>query len=113
MRPRVGLENKHLKEAVFVRDTIIEIQRGAVGVLGDDDATQFGQLGVEAVTDCPQQKHDSYMEDCAIIMCAVMRQYVHHVDVNRSLQGDNCIILRANMVKGFVNDHGRGLKDSA
>ncbi|KAI7994849.1 Endoglucanase 8 [Camellia lanceoleosa] len=85
------------------RDTVIEIQRGAFGILGDDDAMQCGQLGVELVADCPQQKHDS--EDCAIIMCAVMRQYVHHVDVNRSLQGDNCVVLRANMVKSFVNDH--------
>ncbi|KAI8020250.1 Protein IMPAIRED IN BABA-INDUCED STERILITY 1 [Camellia lanceoleosa] len=68
---------------VLQRDTILEIQRGAIGGLGDDDATQFGGIGVEAITDCPQQRHDS------------------------SLQEDNCVILRANMVKGFVNDHER------
>lgn len=50
--------------------------------------------------------------DCAVVVCAVMRQYVHHVDVARSLQGTNGIVLRANMVKGFVNDISRGLKHS-
>ncbi|KAI8006346.1 hypothetical protein LOK49_LG07G02338 [Camellia lanceoleosa] len=89
MRPRVGIEDKHLMEAVVLRDIFIEIQWGTVGVLGDDNATQCGKLGVVSVTDCPQQRHDS------------------------SLQGDNCVILRANMVKGFVNDHERGLKHSA
>ncbi|KAI8013929.1 hypothetical protein LOK49_LG05G03750 [Camellia lanceoleosa] len=65
---------------------------------------------LEAVEDCPQQKADSL--DCAVVVCAVMRQYVHHVDVARSLQGTNGIVLRANMVKGFVNDISRGLKHS-
>ncbi|KAI8016250.1 hypothetical protein LOK49_LG05G03878 [Camellia lanceoleosa] len=80
-----------------------EQDRIAVGVEFPDKSYVFssiclcGELGVVSVTDCPQQRHDS--EDCAIIVCAVMRQYVHHVDVDRSLQGDNCVILRANMVK--------------
>ncbi|KAI8000120.1 hypothetical protein LOK49_LG09G01498 [Camellia lanceoleosa] len=113
-RIAVGVEfpdKSYVFSSICLRDTVIEIQRGTVGVLGDDDATQCGELGVVSVTDCPQQRHDS--EDCAIIVCAVMRQYVHHVDIDRSLQGDNCVILRANMVKGFVNDHERGLKDMA
>ncbi|GMP98618.1 hypothetical protein CsSME_00046437 [Camellia sinensis var. sinensis] len=40
-----------------------------------------------------------------------LEAYMHRCDVERSLQGTNCIILRANMVKAFVNDPARGLKD--
>ncbi|GMP62948.1 hypothetical protein CsSME_00024849 [Camellia sinensis var. sinensis] len=65
---------------------------------------------LEAVEDYPQQKHD--LLDCAVIVCVVMRQYVHHVNVGRSLQGANDIVLRANIVKGFVNGIIRGLKHS-
>ncbi|KAI8029072.1 T-complex protein 1 subunit alpha [Camellia lanceoleosa] len=49
--------------------------------------------------------------DCAIIVSAVMCQYVCHVDVRRSLHGGNCIVLRAIMVKSFLNDPRRGLKN--
>ncbi|CAL5438974.1 unnamed protein product [Camellia sinensis] len=45
IRPRAGIEDKHFKEAVFVRDTILEIQRGAMVGLGDDDATQIDEIG--------------------------------------------------------------------
>ncbi|KAF5938554.1 hypothetical protein HYC85_022813 [Camellia sinensis] len=47
--------------------------------------------------------------DCAIIVCAVMRQYVNHVDVGRSLEGGNCSVLRADMVKRFIRDPIRGV----
>ncbi|KAI8008260.1 hypothetical protein LOK49_LG07G00789 [Camellia lanceoleosa] len=64
---------------------------------------------LEAVTKCPQQKPGTL--DCGVLVCAIMRQYVHRADVERSLHGSNCIILRANMVKAFVNDPTRGLKE--
>ncbi|KAI7989094.1 hypothetical protein LOK49_LG13G00126 [Camellia lanceoleosa] len=37
--------------------------------------------------------------------------YVHRADVEHLLHRSNCIILRANMVKAFVNDPTRGLKE--
>ncbi|GMQ11391.1 hypothetical protein CsSME_00054045 [Camellia sinensis var. sinensis] len=40
-----------------------------------------------------------------------LEAYVHRCDVERSLQGTNCIILRAIMVKAFVNNPARDLKD--
>ena len=49
--------------------------------------------------------------DCGVLVCAIMRQYVHRADVERLLHGSNCIILRANMVKAFLNDPTRGLKE--
>ncbi|GMP33757.1 hypothetical protein CsSME_00006937 [Camellia sinensis var. sinensis] len=45
-----------------------------------------------------------YSMDCVIIVCAIIRQYVNHVDVGRSLEGGNCSVLRANMVKKFIGD---------
>lgn len=38
---------------------------------------------------------------------------MHHVEVGRSLQGENCSILPANMVKLFVGDPERGLMGKA
>ncbi|KAI7995225.1 Protein NPG1 [Camellia lanceoleosa] len=49
--------------------------------------------------------------DCAIIVCAVMRQYVNHVDVGRSLEGGNCSVLRADMVRKIIGDPVRGAMD--
>jgi len=49
--------------------------------------------------------------DCAIIVSAMMHQYVRHVEVRRSLHGGNCSVLGAIMVKSFVNDPLRGLKN--
>lgn len=43
--------------------------------------TQQYDPPLESVVDCPQQRPESL--DCAIIVCAVMRQYVRHVDVSR------------------------------
>ncbi|KAI7997040.1 hypothetical protein LOK49_LG10G01827 [Camellia lanceoleosa] len=64
---------------------------------------------LEAVTKCLQQKPGTL--DCGVLVCAIMRQYVHRADVERSLHGSNCIILHANMVKAFVNIPTRGLKE--
>ncbi|KAI7992442.1 hypothetical protein LOK49_LG12G01427 [Camellia lanceoleosa] len=37
----------------ILKDTILEIQRAAVAGLGDDDAMQIAETGVEAIIDCP------------------------------------------------------------
>ncbi|GMP86289.1 hypothetical protein CsSME_00039114 [Camellia sinensis var. sinensis] len=69
--------------------------------------TQDFDMPMESVTECPQQRSETM--DCVIIVCAVMRQYVNHVEVGRALEGGDCSVLRANMVKMFVNDPVRGV----
>ncbi|KAI8009779.1 hypothetical protein LOK49_LG06G01153 [Camellia lanceoleosa] len=64
---------------------------------------------LESVTKCPQQKPDSL--DCGVLVCAIMRQYVYQGDVEWSLQGSNCSVLHANMVKALINDLVRGMKN--
>ncbi|KAI7981324.1 hypothetical protein LOK49_Contig50G00001 [Camellia lanceoleosa] len=66
-------------------------------------------LPLEFVTNCPQQKPETL--DCGVIVCAVMRQFVYRCDMERSLQGTNCSVLRANMVKALINDTLRGVKE--
>ncbi|KAI8031018.1 hypothetical protein LOK49_LG01G01125 [Camellia lanceoleosa] len=87
MRPRSGIVDVHYLEALFL----------------DCDTP------LESVADYPQQHPESL--ECAILVCAVMHQYVRHVEVRRSLHGGNCSVLRAIMVKSFVNDEVRGLKN--
>ncbi|KAI8002849.1 hypothetical protein LOK49_LG08G03377 [Camellia lanceoleosa] len=64
---------------------------------------------LEAVNDCPQQRADAL--DCAIIVCYIMRQYIHHVRIQKAIEGTTCISARATMVEAFVNDPQKGLKD--
>ncbi|KAI8017318.1 hypothetical protein LOK49_LG04G00399 [Camellia lanceoleosa] len=54
---------------------------------------------------CPQQKLDS--NDCRVIVCFIMKQLVHHLDVDKSMGGESCRTMRASMVKSFVNDRRR------
>ncbi|XP_028087940.1 uncharacterized protein LOC114288621 [Camellia sinensis] len=109
MRPRNGTGGAQYAEAMHVKNIVTEVQRQSLVERGMDDlvATQDFDIPLESVVDCPQQRPEAL--DCAIIMCAIMRQHVHHIEVGRSLQGGNCSVLRANMVKLFVNDLERGI----
>ncbi|KAF5956414.1 hypothetical protein HYC85_003639 [Camellia sinensis] len=88
-------------------NVVLEVQRQAMRDCWVD--TQDFNKPLESVVDCPQQRPD--LLDCAIIVCAVIHQYAHHVDVGRSLHDGNCSVLRATMVKEFINDLVRGLKN--
>ncbi|KAI8006829.1 hypothetical protein LOK49_LG07G02809 [Camellia lanceoleosa] len=107
MWPRSGILDVHYNEALYLKNIVSEVQRQTIGNESID--TQDCDPPLESVVDCPQQRPESL--DCAILVCAVMRQYVRHVEVGRSLHGGNCSVLRAIMVKSFVNDEVRGLKN--
>ncbi|KAI7982186.1 hypothetical protein LOK49_LG15G02248 [Camellia lanceoleosa] len=64
---------------------------------------------LESAISCPQQKADTL--DCGIIVYAIMPQYMHHYNMEWSLQGTNCSVLCVNMVKFPINSSLRGLKD--
>ncbi|KAI8013869.1 hypothetical protein LOK49_LG05G02367 [Camellia lanceoleosa] len=87
-----------LKERVtnVIKQTLREFRLDEQSILANFSSS------LEAVTKCPQQKPRTL--DCEVFVCAIMRQYVHRCDVEHMLQGSNCIILRANIVKAFVND---------
>ncbi|KAI8021170.1 hypothetical protein LOK49_LG03G01158 [Camellia lanceoleosa] len=93
------------------KDRVTDVMEQTLRELGLDKQSIRANFNstLEAVTKCPQQKPGTL--DCGVLVCAIMRQYVHRADVERSLHGSNCIILRANMVKAFVNDPTRGLKE--
>ncbi|KAI8011085.1 hypothetical protein LOK49_LG06G00880 [Camellia lanceoleosa] len=109
MRSRSGTGGVHYAEAVKLKNIVTDIQRQAMAANGLDEVvgTQDFDMMVESVAECPQQRAE--MMDCAIIVCAVMRQYVNHIDVGRSLDGGNCSVLRAEMVRKFVGDPVRGV----
>ncbi|KAI8022405.1 hypothetical protein LOK49_LG03G03528 [Camellia lanceoleosa] len=107
IRPRSGIVDVHYIEALSLKNIVSEVQRQTIG--NDSIDTQDCDPPLESVVDCPQQRPESL--DCAILMCAVMRQYVRHVEVRRSLHGGNCSVLQVIMVKSFVNDEVRGLKN--
>ncbi|GMP61627.1 hypothetical protein CsSME_00024015 [Camellia sinensis var. sinensis] len=109
MRSRTGTGGVHYAEAVKLKKIVTDIQRQAMAANGLEQlvGTQDFDMMVESVSECPQQRAETM--DCAIIVCAVMRQYVNHVDVGRSLEGGNCSVLRADMVKRFIRDPIRGV----
>ena len=45
--------------------------------------------------------------DCGFIVCFIMKQLVHHLDVDKSMGGESCKTMLAGMVKSFVNDQKR------
>ncbi|KAI8011509.1 hypothetical protein LOK49_LG06G02966 [Camellia lanceoleosa] len=100
-------DEEQQRKALSLKNIVSEVQRQTIGNEAID--TQDCDTPLESVADCPQQRPESL--DCAILVCAVMRQYVRHVEVRRSLHGGNCSVLRAIMVKSFVNDEVRGLKN--
>ncbi|GMP23423.1 hypothetical protein CsSME_00001031 [Camellia sinensis var. sinensis] len=105
-----GRADVHYNEALVLKERVLNVMKGSLRKDGMDEISIVETFNhpLEAVANCPQQKADSL--DCAVIVCAIMRQYVYHADVGRSLQGNNGNVLRANMVKGFVNDPVMGLK---
>ncbi|KAI7988185.1 hypothetical protein LOK49_LG13G00494 [Camellia lanceoleosa] len=109
MRQRMDRVDVHYTEALLLKERVTNVMKQSLLELGMDVLSiesDFDHV-LEAVSRCPQQKAESL--DCGIIVCAIMRQYMHHCDVERTLQGSNCSVLRANMVKSFVNDPVRGL----
>ncbi|KAI8007718.1 hypothetical protein LOK49_LG07G03229 [Camellia lanceoleosa] len=116
MRTRSGIVDVHYIEALSLKNIVSEVQRETMG--NDSIDTQEYDPPLESVVDCPHnvpnRKHIFIFPttlDCAIIVCAVIRQYVRHVEVRRSLHGGNCSVLRAIMAKSFVNDPLHGLKN--
>ncbi|KAI7987211.1 hypothetical protein LOK49_LG13G01511 [Camellia lanceoleosa] len=105
------LDKSYFFSSICMKERVFSVMKRSLRANGIDEQSideTFNHL-FESIADCPQQRVDSL--DCAVIVCAVIRQYVHNLDVGGSLQGNNDIVLRANMVKGFVNDTIRGLKD--
>ncbi|GMP80210.1 hypothetical protein CsSME_00035397 [Camellia sinensis var. sinensis] len=101
----------HHNVTTLLKERVANVMKQTLRDFGLDEQSilvNFSSL-LEAVSKCPQKKPETL--DCGVIVCAIMRQHVHQCDAERSLQGSNCIILRANMVKAFVNAPGRGLKD--
>ncbi|GMP90129.1 hypothetical protein CsSME_00041396 [Camellia sinensis var. sinensis] len=87
MRTRSGIVDVHYIEALSLKNIVSEVQRQTMG--NDSIDTQEHDPPLESVVDCPQQCPESL--DCAIIVCAVMRQFVCHVDVSRSLHGATAV----------------------
>ncbi|KAI8000367.1 hypothetical protein LOK49_LG09G01720 [Camellia lanceoleosa] len=111
MRQRGDRADVHHNVATLLKERVSKVMMQTLREFGLDEQSILANFSssLEAVANCPQQKPGTL--DCGVIVCAIMRQYVHRVDVERSLHGSNCIILRANMVKAFVNDPARGLKE--
>ncbi|KAI8025818.1 hypothetical protein LOK49_LG02G00746 [Camellia lanceoleosa] len=93
------------------KERVTDVMEQTLREFGLDEQSILANFNssLEAVTKCPQQKPGTL--DCGVLVCAIMRQYVHRADVENSLHGSNCVILRANMVKAFLNDPTRGLKE--
>ncbi|KAI8012590.1 hypothetical protein LOK49_LG06G01895 [Camellia lanceoleosa] len=111
MRQRGDRADVHYGVATLLKERVTAVMEQTLREFGLDEQSIRANFNsaLEAVTKCPQQKPGTL--DCGVLVCAIMRQYVHRADVERSLHGSNCIILRANMVKAFVNDPKRGLKE--
>ncbi|KAI8019873.1 hypothetical protein LOK49_LG04G03785 [Camellia lanceoleosa] len=111
MRQRGDRADVHYSVATLLKERVTDVMEQTLREFGLDEQSIRANFNstLEAVTKCPQQKPGTL--DCGVLVCAIMRQYVHRADVERSLHGSNCIILRANMVKAFVNDPTRGLKE--
>ncbi|KAI8009780.1 hypothetical protein LOK49_LG06G01155 [Camellia lanceoleosa] len=111
MRQHGDRADVHHNVATLLKERVSEVMMQTLREFGLDEQSILANFSSspEAVANCPQQKPGTL--DCGVIVCAIMRQYVHRVIVERSLHGSNCIILRANMVKAFVNDPARGLKE--
>ncbi|KAI7981813.1 hypothetical protein LOK49_Contig12G00016 [Camellia lanceoleosa] len=111
MRQRGDRADVHYGAATLLKERVTDVMEQTLREFGLDEQSIRANFNstLEAVTKCPQQKPGTL--DCGVLVCAIMRQYVHRADVERSLHGSNCIILRANMVKAFVNDPTRGLKE--
>ncbi|GMP67439.1 hypothetical protein CsSME_00027424 [Camellia sinensis var. sinensis] len=98
-------------EAVLLKERVSAVMKQSLREFELDEHSikaNFRQP-LESVTKCPQQKPDSL--DYGVLVCAIMRQYGYRSDVERSLQGSNCSMLRANMVKALINDPVRGMKN--
>ncbi|GMP57017.1 hypothetical protein CsSME_00021276 [Camellia sinensis var. sinensis] len=109
MRQRMERVDVHYTKVLLLKERVTNVMKQSLIELGMDVLNIEADFdhALEAMSRCPQQKVESL--DCGIIVCAIMRQYVHHCDVEQTLQGSNCSVLRANMVKSFVNDPMRGL----
>ncbi|GMP33811.1 hypothetical protein CsSME_00006968 [Camellia sinensis var. sinensis] len=66
---------------------------------------------LKSVVECPQQLASP--SDCGIFVCFIMRQYVHNVKVDRSMDELTLNTFRAALVKTFMNDPRRGLSAQA
>ncbi|KAI7991107.1 hypothetical protein LOK49_LG12G02230 [Camellia lanceoleosa] len=119
MRQRGDRDDAHHNVATLLKERVTNVMKQTLREFGLDEQSicTISKNSLEVRTKCPQCKPERKSVrtmiglDCGVIVCAIMRQYVHRADVERSLHENNCIILRANMVKAIVNDPKRGLKE--
>ncbi|THG07714.1 hypothetical protein TEA_009663 [Camellia sinensis var. sinensis] len=97
MTQRGDRADVHHNVATLLKERVTNVMKQTLRDFGLDEQSILANFSssLEAMTKCLQQK--TGMLDCGVIVCAIMRQYVHRCDVECSLQGTNCIILRANM----------------
>ncbi|KAI8013962.1 hypothetical protein LOK49_LG05G01526 [Camellia lanceoleosa] len=104
MRQHGDRADVHHNVVTLLKERVTKVMKQTLREFGLDEQSILANFSssLEAVAKCL---------DCGVIVCAIMRQYVHRADVERSLHGSNCIILRENLVKAFVNDPAHGLKE--
>lgn len=111
IKTRKGSRDDHFAEAVKVKQWVVDYTKRVQGkvqaVAGVTSENMDGPL--EALGDCPQQHPES--PDCAVMVCFIMRQYANNVEVEGSMDGMTASAFRAEMVKAFINDPRRGLRN--
>ncbi|GMP68495.1 hypothetical protein CsSME_00028102 [Camellia sinensis var. sinensis] len=107
LRPRNRGEDIHYKEALVLKEQVLNYVRRARQAVSHEDvvAMQDGDRILESIVDYPL--------DCAIIVCYIMRQYIHHIPIKRTMEDTNCIGARVTMVRAFVGDPIHGMKDGS
>ncbi|KAL7212380.1 hypothetical protein ACSBR2_015128 [Camellia fascicularis] len=63
---------------------------------------------IESVKDSPQQ--EAMKNDCRIIVCYIIRQYMRHQPIPNTLPPGTSTRLRADMVHEFLSDPQRSIK---
>ncbi|KAI7993023.1 hypothetical protein LOK49_LG12G02688 [Camellia lanceoleosa] len=86
MRNRSGTGGVHYAKAVKLKSIVTDVQRQSMAAHGLEQMvrTQEFDMTMESIIECPQQCLD--IMDCEIIVCAIMRQYMHHVEMGRYLE---------------------------
>ncbi|KAI8027497.1 hypothetical protein LOK49_LG02G00955 [Camellia lanceoleosa] len=107
---RTDSEDRHYNVASILKRNVLDYIRRTCLAAGDNAivCTEDRNMVLEAVINCPQQRAD--VPDCAIIVCYIMRQYVHNVGIHKAMEDTTCISACATMVEAFVNDPQKGLE---
>ncbi|CAL5423406.1 unnamed protein product [Camellia sinensis] len=108
LRPAKDCHNKHFEIAKQIQQHQLRWNKALLSKQGNMFSSQECETEIASIKECLQQTPHS--NDCAIVVCNVINQYLNWQPVQKKLRPTEWVKFRAQIINQFLNDENRSWK---